>query len=545
MFNPVIIILLRTSSLIIYTKNYFCREYMISLKKHIITTFLYLLSFSAAAHTPIDLTISESAVYSFRYAPENTANLNNHFIKEIARYNYLNLYTARYFLDYELEVRIIEKDSGTFRIETLMTKKQMDGDIFYEKFDLSQALIPSGYNFDMIFDQDGKNQQMSLSGFSTKKENPSRTIQHATHRAGANLKVSIANVSFFYAEEDKKIFEQHILAINEFLAFYELLQFNLDKADRLNIEESDNILSDFLKIYDLQRFQQLLQGYPSHLNIPDVYRFDFEEKQLLLESQIRRLNNLLFQKTDTPALISPDTFSEGCIALIKLQNNYLRAMAQTNHLLEPVYLKVINFFETPSGWDNFKKEFISAFGNKFLNDAASREITNIHRRIYENYMISSDSLMQNEAFIEAVIFLNNAKTLCNYLPEFDCELFTFHKLSQAKYGIYDSYLSVAESAQNAGSNSLAYTYLAKARHFQVQNNHLIITSGTVDKALSRLAWKFVEEGNIYYKAENPSLALENFINAKDIYTMIGENEHSGFIEKQISRLMSANKAKVN
>ncbi len=490
----------------------------------------------AEAHTPVDLTISENAVYSFRFEPGNAATLNNHFVKEMARYNYLNLYRTQYYLDYELEVKISETTTGTFNIESSLNKSRMDGDIFYEKFDLSQVLMPSQYSFELIIENENGSRVVAFSGFDIEKENTARMITRLVNE-GSSFKMTIRDVNFYYAEEDKTQFEQRILDINEFLAFYQLLEFNLNKTQRYEIDDTSPLLADYIRIYDLKRFHKLFKNRPDSIRIPDHYQFSQAEMEIQFESQLRRLNHLFERNVKNSATLEEATLSTETQVMLQLQQEYLQAMNSTSHLLEPVYLRVLNFFDTQAGWDDFKSKFIESFSANEADENGRRLAVLLTNRLYEDYIFNAERQMEKQAFIEAVIFLNSAKTLCSNLPEFDCDLYTFHKLSTAKYGIYDSYISVAASAQKAGSTSLAYTYLMMARQFQKNNNNLIITSGVVDKALSRLAWQFVEEGNSQKQAENDAQSLDSFVNAKDIYMLIGEDDHLEYIDKQIARLI--------
>jgi hypothetical protein len=520
----------------IIAQKLFLQKPMKMFLKILITTCILLASGFASATTPVDLTISENAVYSFRFEPGNTATLNNHFIKEIARYNYLNLYSTSYYLDYELEVKILETANGAFEIESAMTKSSMDGDIYYEKFDLSEVLIPSQYSFELVIANENGNREITLSGFNTGNNNQMRNISLPVNKT-SKYELTIKNVNFAYAETDKAHFEERIKAINAYLAFYQLLGFNLKKAQQIAINDTSPVLANFIKIYDLQRFYELFKNRPDTIFIPEHYRMQQKEMETKFSSELRRLSYLFDNTMDGKSLTPENIHAVETPALLQIQQEYLNAMNSTSHLLEPVYMQVINFFDGQPGWNHFKTNFIERFFENNKEEDGRKVLPILAARLYEDYISNALTLMNQEAYIEAVIFLNSAKTLCHNLAEFDCELYTFHQLSTAKYGIYDSYISVATSAQKAGSTSLAYTYLMMARQFQKNNNNLIISSGVVDKALARLAWQFIEEGNLLKQSDNQIQSLECFVNAKDIYMLIGESQHIDYIDKQIARLL--------
>ena len=136
--------------------------------------------------------------------------------------------------------------------------------------------------------------------------------------------------------------------------------------------------------------------------------------------------------------------------------------------------------------------------------------------------------------------ITGAKTLCEIYPDTDCEILTFNKEAQAKYGIYDSYLHVAKTAMNKNMPALARKYLDLAHKFQHLNKTLILSCNVVEQLLDELAWKFFENAKQFYDIGNYAEALEAYANALEIYDIIDVNTYNDLIEKQMKNCIIKN-----
>ena len=182
---------------------------------------------------------------------------------------------------------------------------------------------------------------------------------------------------------------------------------------------------------------------------------------------------------------------------------------------------------------------------KTLFEKVPTEITNqtiqdFCRVIYNQYIAEADTLISNERFVEATLMVENATTLCKIKPETDCEILTFNKAAQTKYGIFDAYLHVASSAMEKGILDYAQKYLLLAKDFQLQNNNIILSSGPVEKLLEDLAWKYFQNARVLFEAENYGEAFDGFASARELYDMIEINTYSDLIDKQMKKCLFNN-----
>lgn len=499
--------------------------------------FIILLAFSlpALSSSPSEINISERKEVAFRYRPGSSDHLNNYFVKEIARYNFLNLYTTEYTIDFELQVSISENEQGAYTLQATVNNPTLRGDIYYRDFDLSGVLLPSEFEFGLLVKGEFRQTELSFGRMILGEENATALEQSAL----PGIKTpdfQVINIAFNYDDTDRREFEKRITEINRYLAYSEMLDLNLEKARLIHSETRDSILPVFVQIFDIERFNRQLNRMEPDFPVPGSYSQIMKENRKKLDSYQRRLNTLFSRNIDTLEPILDQRQLEAAAKMfIRLQKDYMEAMRNTSHHFEPAYLEVMNFFGDHSGWQHLAYRL----QNDIVPEAMIYEDTEIIRDfagiLYQQYARECDTLIAREEFNEAELFATHAKTFCELLPGNDCEIVTFNRLSQTRYGIFDAYLRVAQSAMENQNLPFSYKYLKLARTFQEQNNRFIISHEAVDRSLEELAWAFLEQAESLYDVNDYPGALENYSMSGDIYRELAIHNYLDLIDKQISR----------
>lgn len=497
-----------------------------------------LLSNWLIAGEPAGFNISERSVYSFRYNAANNFPLNNYFVKEIARFNYLNLYKTNYQLDYEFRIYLQKVNDTAVSVNCSVTPLELKGDVFYERFNLSDVMIPSVCDFVInVKDDQNRNKtaiQVSDCQVSMSPENVFTLKGFIPDNKPA---FEISDVRFKYLPDNKTLFEQRISAINHYLACLELSKFAMNKPRTINPDTRENTLPAFLKIHDLQRLLEYLnrQDHSRLTDIPLQYANEYKSNIGFLDSQVRRLTTVFYQNMDTLTVcLNSEDYLAASSQIIAIQKGYLRALTRANYLFEPVFMEMAHYFPRPDGWSLLMNEM----KNLFKNSVTTRE--RIHpedfgKLLIDSYIQETDSLIASENFTDAVLMLESAEIACEDMSDDDCGLDVFRRLSLSKYGIYDSYISVARSAIEAGNLNLAYKYLLMARDFQKTNSNLIITAGQVNSDLEKLAWLLLDagRGTDYSHLTEENLAYLD--KAWDIYQMINVHDFDHIITRLLQK----------
>ncbi len=514
---------------------YLCSKITFVPKQLILLLTLLLAAVSTAlSGNPPEVIIHENAAYAFRFSTVAVPELNNYFIKEIARYNYLNLYKTQYTLYYELEVKLSGSPDGNYEAQSMLKRHKMEGDIFYEKFDLSDVLMPSGCRYELV-GSDGA--AVAEINFDNRKGAEPINITHDVNLAAPGFKIS--NIAFSYDDADRLAFEKRLTEIHRYLAYYELLDFNLEKAVRLQPDDADRLPEDFFRAYDIFRFQNALQQYQSQFEVPEIYNSHFIKNQKNLNAQVRRLHTMLEQTGgQVTEPFGQQALEAASQTAIGLQQQYLQKLKTTHYLYEPQYLATANFLATDVDLANMSDLF-SQLLTDHLSETTQLSLNEaIDENLYRAYVSAAGTMMKNESYNEALLMLGNAQTLCNAHPDDDCELYLFHQLSKARYGIYDSYLKVAATARKADNPQMALKYLLLARDFQRNNSNLILSSGAVDRALDELAWYALQLAGERQQKQKDQQALDDYHCAQQIYQILGVDKYHDVIDRNIQKLTS-------
>jgi hypothetical protein len=505
------------------------------------STFLFLLllilNYPLGASNPAEISFNQKAKITFRYNPHENNTLSNYYIKEIARLNFLNLYETHFSIDLEVDVKIIEDGTGGYTMRLGVYNPVFGGDFYYKGFDLSEVLTPAKYDLTVLLNGSHFNDTVKLSGIQPNRE--WITLFDSTRVSVIqNLELKVIRIEPRHYYDSKTTFINQIAQINRFLAYAEMLDFNLKKAIAINPETSDSILPVYMQIYDLKRFEDLLSQLEIKSYVPEKQKKELIENRKSLNSHLRRLQTLFFQNLNTlKPDISGKQFEEAAQTLISIQKKYLREMMASNHLFEPGYLEVADFFGNKAGWEHIAQKLAEEI---FTDGGSTRDKLNAFTAVlYRYYSATCDSLISNESFNEAAIFASSAKTFCEANPDDNCEIFTFNKIARTRFGIFDAYLRVAESAMENDNLPFSLKYIRLAQNFQKQNSSYIIIPAAVNRLMEQLAWNYLETGERFYDEEDFMPALESYEAARDLYLELDISQYAELIDKRIKKCVQA------
>ena len=490
-----------------------------------------------AAIGPDDYTLFNQSVFRFRYNPSDARALNNFFIREIANYNYLELYKTGYNLGFEHSLNIREPSKGNFEIGSSMVLKGMDGDIFYEGFNISQVLMPSTYSFDLsVFDKDLR--LIKVLNFKDlfigKLDDEPVNLIELPIQSGSVFKIT--NLTFSYLETDKTGFIERIVEVNRFLGFLSLSANMLIKAGSINPDEPEIILSNFIKIYDLERFSKISASltFSSDLDIPEKDSLAFSENLFSHSVNQRRLQTIFDQNVDTlKKEIGNAEIQAAAEKIINLQLGYLTSLEMSKYLFEPVYLQMSRMFGNQNSWISLLDAITAYFSGRpqisFLPDFGNT----FGRILYQKYLAKADWLIEQQKYNEAVLLIESAGVVCQNQIEKDCDLAVFNRLSKAKYGIYDAYLKIAGQALTKKSPDLAKKYLDIAQVFQENNRSMILSKELINQNMRILAEEYCDLGRKALKSGFAIEALNDLSSALAIYQRLHETNFDDQIKNDL------------
>ncbi len=511
-----------------------------TIKKNLIISFflLFIWTGQAMAKNQGDDSIIEKPSIVFRYNSMDGPSLNNFFIKEIARLNFLNLRRTAYNVEYDLKIDTQIEPGNKIAIQSELVGTKISGDVFFKDFDLSEVMAPTVYGFSLqVFYGQELLDEIRVDGLAT-EGTESLTIQLSTILPDGDLYFKIANLQFGYQEKDMFVFRDRISEINDYLALTLISTFQLDKADMIDPEDSTALPSAYLMIYDLERYLSIVSIELANIRfaIPSVHETFLESNLKKLNSHKRRLNTLFNQTLNsTVPDVDEQELVDAAEVLLGMQKAYLGEMNKQSFYYEPMYQYLAGYFYNDHSLAMLIEEMDLYFNFSGIIEDSSNTIGDAFKNILlKKYLLYSDSLIDQEKFQTAEIMLQSAATVCRSIQSAECDVVLFNKLSTTKWGVYDAYIRVAQSAMEAGNLDMGRNYLDIAMEFQMENKNLITTDGFTLAEYEKLAWEYFQQGNNYVKSERFGEALTSFVAAREIYRMLDVLKYDEVISKKIA-----------
>ena len=292
---------------------------------------------------------SVSSVYLFQYSRGVEASMDNYFVRELAKINYLNPYRTSYGLEYNIEIAITEISKKKLEIISRFTQIKMFGELAYRNFDIASLFVPELYGFTLIINQNSGETINWTSEDLLKGEQVKSILELPESADFNNTSFEIINIRFSYNEKSVARFNRVMNEIHEYLANLELINFSLSKAENIEPENDDALFENHFSIYDLEVFQAYLDTIKFHTDL--VVPLDYEEEWQLgkrtLNSNLRRLRTQLTRRLELIDFrLDGEDYHRAAERIIEIQIGYVEEMGRVIHFHEPVYMRFAEFLKT-------------------------------------------------------------------------------------------------------------------------------------------------------------------------------------------------------
>ncbi len=181
------------------------------------------------------------------------------------------------------------------------------------------------------------------------------------------------------------------------------------------------------------------------------------------------------------------------------------------------------------------KEFMKA--SEKINEAYTKTypmptdkelLDNFALKAKKEFFNAVDTLYYNNKYNQTLKRLSTAEEFCNNL-QVDCSEEIMKMRSKAKFGIYRSYLSVANKSIESGHPVFAEEYIAKAKSYQDKNEAFIENAHEADELLLSISKVFEKRGLELLKNKEYNEAVLHFNKARYFCMQYPGNECSDSI----------------
>ena len=499
------------------------------LNKAFISLFLFLLSFGNIFAQEIIFRENFPITYSeikYEQRPDRKQKINNTIISGIAMAEPKSLSSVSFPITYNLTISISKLANQNYSLGLTVRNIDIQREIIVNGFDISEIIFPS--KADIIIVLSGltyeNNLKISFEYLNIKDKSIviSEEIPDSDVAKGMQLAAKLKKLKFYFDEVDEKRIESRLITIFDFLATEMIIDSTIKKIESLDVENNTITPEIFLNVKELNRIVKII----SEKNFSELSQnecnqhYSFEEELDVLGRKTLRMNTLFEQslnKTQEIEIVEPYT---------KLIDKYIDLFTiyhdESSYVPHTYSSSVTNLARINSDNSSIFL-FIDAIKDLINHSNLKSYHFNydvISVLIVDGMIRKAAKYISSERYNEALDVLINANSICNTVPgnyNFD-DLFS--NISRAKYGIYHSYIKVAERAVKGNNFELAEKYLDQAINFQIENSEYIISNIPTERTVLKFVNNCIVRGEEALSNKNYSSALIYFDYSSKYINMI-------------------------
>lgn len=441
---------------------------------------------------------SDTQQKSFEYSLESKSSteISTYFIEIIAKGVPCNADIVNYSAQFNVVSKVIKYPKNQYRFQLLMDSFSPEGLYSYRGFAMDKTVFPKQLKGELKWKDQNSGDIFSESFDVYLNDLYSHFIIWSKdikdHTGESSFVIDSYTLQFDFDKEQVKEFDLLISDIDRY--FDSGFQFD-EIEEKLNRIQLDKV--SMLMIYNIQ-----LKGIAQEIEKMNPSNF-YQEKQhqTFDPAGLAKRHDVLKRKLDSlqkgvkmkMETLDKAYYAQGMQSLLKQDTSNAFKLFTRSIVINPNY--------SPSHY-----QLAEIYLHDGALDTSVFYIRNILLNLKPDYQtkkktialasvcaeeISDKALLlsQQEAFNDAVEYLKVALLLCDSTPFVKCNEKVNEVMSKAKYGLYHSYLSVAEVALNHNIK-MVETYLDLAYGFHLSNTEYIPSSAEVDTLYVRLLNKY-------------------------------------------------------
>ncbi len=478
-----------------------------SLPAHIVFFIGFLFSFviyPSAALGQEQNKIQQNHSQEFRFIPG--ARHKSHLtVNEILQMLSEGSGKLRVFTSYEAEGRITVRydnsQPGNYIVFIRVENFGLSGDITYREFALEEFLIPPYLDIVMqLKNEDGQVlKDLTLDDIKWRKINLSDTLMAFSlnnSRFNGKANLTIDKVNFHYGEE----FAGRIASLKNSLKSYYEANLLLDKViellEDIRPEDYERAILDDFKVCEAELIIGKL-SYADFWNVLPLHQND--------PSDIRARLNVASEKTRKLRETFNQVLSHLDTHLYETGLDYLntgqerRAMEFFERVLvyNPLHIPAhvqLGSREMTSGQPQYAMDrFAKLMGKVSPPGQWKEDAISFVSLLFASEIDKAGEAMEDGRFLDALNILTELEKFCSAIHQWECPVILQEKITDAHYGMYRSWLSVATRAYRNANYSFAVTYAESALDYQQKNQVYVSSDKEVKELLQWIADGYFEQ----------------------------------------------------
>lgn len=466
----------------------------------------------------------ENTSVSISYAaePDENQKTTNYFVNEIARSIPKKIEYTQFVFSCVRTDRIYETDPGKFSSTFEITDVACSGDIYYKGFSVADVLIPThcSFTYNVFADNAVPFYQTSITnGKLGLGYNLMAAYKFSDTSNVKKFNTRVDNFAFHYDQDAKERFAAKLKLIDEYYLSESLIDHCFNKIKAIDYSNTDMIIVYDISLKEVEKTAEELynKNFPGNLDLVNYDPANFIDSYNKLSETIF---NTRYQLNLRLANLDKMYYEKGLEELKKNEKTKAETYFNRSILYNPDFV--------PSQLELAK----ISYANNNLNAAADK-MSHILRKlnpapeIYKQVILFTDTLYNKmlavgneynsvEKYNEAIEIFEKCVSFCDSLPGYTCSGLHMKGLALARFGIYQSYLSVSQKAMDNGRPELAEIYISDARNYQKIYSKFIINDAEAVSKLEKIMMTYVAKGDTLISKNKCEKGLTYLEKAKNI-----------------------------
>ncbi|MBN1338424.1 MAG: hypothetical protein JXA03_03825 [Bacteroidales bacterium] len=481
---------------------------------------------------------SKTNSHSFKVRYDNnpvyrSLDINNNILEELARITLKDPFSVELGYTFNVVHNIDLSDLNNYVAGFSIRDLSCYGDISYKDFDLSPWLLPCFASFRAkiiwkenleIASYDFRDVPLDESGCFN------ASFVFTDLNGGKNYTAEIDHVQMTF---EPAVAENLICAIHNINGFYAanaILKEMLNEMDSFFKNSRFKKPGTFIAAFDMERILEHIedQHFLYKLSIPERLEETFTGN---LSAARYKLNSIMLHLPDFLKTHSrqPLIFSEPVADLyIRRVNSYFEHAQNIEYDSRDFFYRC--------GMMGYRCVFLKKISKQLLAERPfqKRNLTaSFFNNVFKGYLTKAQYYIENQNFKTASDLLKNATGLYDLSGKQGYPVALNTMRSRSDYGIYNSYLTIAERAIQAGNYNMAETYVRRADEFQKSNAITIISGEEVKRSYENLIDLFIQKAEVFMQNEKYGDALFCFNKTEELSLTISRFNFDYAIEHGI------------
>jgi hypothetical protein len=490
---------------------------------------------------------ADNEVFNVNYqsVPDSSSSVSNYFIREIARSIPKRFDFASYKYTFRQVLRVIRLDNGSYEAAVDLNEARCIGDVTYKDFDISDVLFPNCIRMDAVLYDKYKKELVHFNISSDK-------LHFGYNKLGFfAFSDTIKQPAFTFTVNRRDLyfdsaaivnFNEKLKRIDEYYQSKNIIANGNKKLDLFDFKNIDMIIVYDIMLDEIEKQVETLyqRDFPGTLNLSAHDPIAFIDSFTTFSERCRAI-----RAREDESLASLDRiFYEAGVKYMQQEQTgkaalYFKRSCNYNPLYAPSHYQLARILYLHDSIIQSADILQQVLTKMNPDPAMADSVISFAQRVYQTLQQNGADLLKLEKYNESLVVIQRAISFCEGSPGLSCDDKIYKDFAASKYGLFKSFLTVAEKALQSYRFDLAEVYIRAAREYQQANSHEIIGDAAADEVTVKLVKGLVARADTMTSRKKYEQALAMYDRASALCDSVDDKDCRTDLDKSYRRIYNA------